>query len=546
MGPIILVDDETSALEEMVAELRDQGWEVDPFDNPRDALQALTDHRYVLGIFDIRMPGMSGVDLLEKARVLQRDMDVIFITGYPDLSTAIDAVQLGALDYIRRPFASQELVQVVERTFTYRSLRLENVELASKIQALRTIASGMDATQTLSGILHDTLAHVAATISPDNVYIAFVLEEGLEPILVTHGGDAGQASVPREQLSSLKDWVGSVVKDTLRIADISAAPVCPLHLGATRALVLAPIFYAQAIAGALVCGAPQPDVFSAHDERFLVATAHYVSYVVERATAAERLRKAEEELLEQKLRAEEQEHLHQYYKWTSEYLRAAAGGVAHDLKNPLAIIGGRAQRALKSLEPQSPVCTDLQVIQEQALRADDGMNELLDFCYRTDLWVQQTFDLNRLVQETVVAIRHTELPEGVELSAQYVSESLPVQGDPQQLKRALWNVLDNAIRATQGHGKVTLTISSEQSSVYIRVHNTGEPIPQDRREDIFKPYITSKVADGRSRRSGYGLPVAQGILMSHGGNVEVEEPGEEEQGTTFLISVPLACSEEQA
>lgn len=540
MGPIILVDDETGALEEMAEELQEQGWKVDPFDNPRDALQALTERRYVLGIFDIRMPGMSGVELLERARVLQRDMDVIFITGYPDLSTAIDAVQLGALDYIRRPFASQELVQVVKRTFTYRSLRLENVELASKLGALQTITSGMDATQTLSDILHDTLAHVAATISPNNVYIAFIIQEDLDPILVTHGGDADQAGISRERLSSLTDWLGSVVKDTLRIADISTVPTCPLYLGATRAVVLAPIFHAQAIAGALVCGAPQPDAFSTHDERFLVATAHYVSHVVERAVTADKLRKAEEELFAQK----EQERLR--YKRMVEYLRAAAGGVAHDLKNPLAIIGGRAQRALKSLDSHSPVCADLQVIQEQALRADEDMNELLDFCYRTDLWVQQIVDLNRLVQETVVAIRHTELPEGVELTAQYAPEPLPVQGDPLQLKRALRNVLDNAIRATQGQGRVTLTTSSDQRSVHIRVHNTGETIPRERREDIFKPYITSKVAVGRSRRSGYGLPVARGILMSHGGNVEVEEAGVDDQGTTFLISVPLVHSEEQA
>ena len=220
--------------------------------------------------------------------------------------------------------------------------------------------------------------------------------------------------------------------------------------------------------------------------------------------------------------------------------------MAHDLKNPLAIIGGRAQRALKSLEPESPVCADLRVIQEQALQADKDMNELLDFCSRADLWVQQTVDLNRLVQETVVAIRHTELPEGVELTAQHAPEPLPVQGDPLQLKRALRNVLDNAIRSTQGQGKVTLTTSADQRSVYIRVHNTGEPIPRERWEDIFKPYITSKVIDGRPRRSGYGLPVTRGILMSHGGNVEVQEPGEEDQGTTFLISIPLARSEEQA
>ena len=65
MVRIILVDNERGALEEMRDELQDQGWEVEAFFDPGEALSALQKHRYDLGIFDIKMPGMSGVELLE-------------------------------------------------------------------------------------------------------------------------------------------------------------------------------------------------------------------------------------------------------------------------------------------------------------------------------------------------------------------------------------------------------------------------------------------------------------------------------------------------
>lgn len=524
MDRIILVDDAKGALEEMAEELQEQGWEVDSFDNPQDALRALQNKSYALGILDIKMPGMSGVELLQRVKALQRDMDVIFITAFPELDTAIDAVQLGALDYLKRPFELRELVQAVKRSLTYRALRLDNSTLENKLETLYTIASDVHVSQTLSDVLNISLTHLASTISPDYAYIAFMECEGLEPVLATHGLDANRMAFLKTQLAALKRWLDIAARESLRIADISKDQTFPLHLGEIKALLLAPIFHKQVLTGALLCCAPQEEVFSLHDERFVVTTAHLVSHVVDR------------------LKAEEQKR--QHYQRMAEYLRAVAGGAAHDLKNPLTIISGSAQKALKSLGEQHPLFEDLKVIQEQALRADERMNELLDFCYRTDLWVQETVDLNRLVEETKIAMRHTDLPAGVELVAECIAEPLPVTGDSLQIKRALRNIIDNAIRATSGRGMVTMTTWSANGNAYIRVHNIGAPIPAERWEDIFKPQITSKAITGHYQRSGYGLPVARGILMSHRGYVEVEA-STQEQGTTFLITIPMATDQEQ-
>src|SRR5215510_9869934 len=129
MHRIILVDDEQLILQEMADALRANTWDVDAFSNPQEALEALTKDSYDLAILDIKMPGMSGVELLQKVKAFCSDMDIIFITGHPELATAIDAVQLGALDYLQRPFRNRHLVQAVRRAFAQRSLRLENAAL---------------------------------------------------------------------------------------------------------------------------------------------------------------------------------------------------------------------------------------------------------------------------------------------------------------------------------------------------------------------------------------------------------------------------------
>jgi DNA-binding NtrC family response regulator len=157
MTRIILVDDERAALEVMQEELQEQGWEVAGFSAPHDALVALQQQKYDLGIFDISMPDMTGIELLEKARVWQQDMDVIFITAWPQLSTAIDAVQLGVREYLRRPFELRELVQAINRALAHRSLR-------RKLEALHKFVSGLKPSQALQDLLAETMQQVVAAI----------------------------------------------------------------------------------------------------------------------------------------------------------------------------------------------------------------------------------------------------------------------------------------------------------------------------------------------------------------------------------------------
>ncbi len=107
---ILIVDDDQNVLEVLDARLQSAGFFIHRAENGRDALQILQEHRIDLMISDMKMPGMSGMEVLNKARSLQPGLPIIFLTAYGSIPDAVKAVKAGAVDYLAKPFDGRELV----------------------------------------------------------------------------------------------------------------------------------------------------------------------------------------------------------------------------------------------------------------------------------------------------------------------------------------------------------------------------------------------------------------------------------------------------
>ncbi len=112
---ILVVDDEPSILRLIAALLANAGYEVVKADNGSVAKDLIASGGYDLVISDIEMRPVSGLSLLEFAREKWPSMPVLMITGYGDADTAVDALKLGAFDYITKPFKVDELLVTVKR-----------------------------------------------------------------------------------------------------------------------------------------------------------------------------------------------------------------------------------------------------------------------------------------------------------------------------------------------------------------------------------------------------------------------------------------------
>jgi len=143
-GParLLVVDDEVALLNALCDTLRDQGYETTGFTSGGLALAAMQSAKFDLLLTDLMMPGMDGIALLEAALETDPELVGVIMTGEGTIATAVDAMQKGALDYIRKPFRLTVILPVLSRALAMRRLRLENAKLE---QSLREHAAELEA-----------------------------------------------------------------------------------------------------------------------------------------------------------------------------------------------------------------------------------------------------------------------------------------------------------------------------------------------------------------------------------------------------------------
>jgi signal transduction histidine kinase len=130
---IFIVDDEPEQMRALCNTLRDQGYDTVGFTNPRAALEDLRGARCELLLADLTMPEMNGITLLQAAQEIDPDLVGIIMTGQGTIATAVEAMRVGALDYILKPFKLSVILPVLSRALAVRRLRRENVELQRSV-----------------------------------------------------------------------------------------------------------------------------------------------------------------------------------------------------------------------------------------------------------------------------------------------------------------------------------------------------------------------------------------------------------------------------
>ena len=130
---IHVIDDEPIILEVLGQLLTSEGYEVEISASGEEALQKYESRTFDLVLLDLMMPGMSGLDVLRALQRIQPQALVIIITAYASVESAIEAMKIGAFDYVQKPFKHEELLLTIARALDHKSLRDENVRLRSEL-----------------------------------------------------------------------------------------------------------------------------------------------------------------------------------------------------------------------------------------------------------------------------------------------------------------------------------------------------------------------------------------------------------------------------
>lgn len=134
MKRILVVDDDDHLRMVIRETLQTSGYEVEVAESGYDALDILKEKTFDLLITDLMMPGMKGIELIDKARDSHPDMGYLVISAYGTIETAVEAMQKGAYDFITKPFSISQIESRVERFFEFQSLQQENKNLKRRLQ----------------------------------------------------------------------------------------------------------------------------------------------------------------------------------------------------------------------------------------------------------------------------------------------------------------------------------------------------------------------------------------------------------------------------
>jgi PAS domain S-box-containing protein len=486
-GNILVLDDDRGMCETIGDVLEQQGHVVQIATRARAGLEIAAAGPIDAAIVDIRLPDMSGIDVLHGIRRVLPATEVIFITGHASLATAIQAINGLAFAYIVKPFEMSYLIATVEQAV--RKQRLAQALLDSE-ERYRLVAENIaDAVFLLELDGRITLGNRSAEVITGYPQ-AELLGRSIFSLLPEEG-----AREARARLSRVRAGAG-------------VPPVFEVEL--TRkdgARVLLEVHMTSIV----------------KDGR-AVARLGVARDITERRGLEDQLRQAQK----------------------MEGIGRLAAGVAHDFNNLLTAIGGRCYLVLGKLTAENPLRREIEIIQGAAERAAKLTHQLLAFS-RKQILELRVLDLNVTVTGIEPLLRRM-IREDIEIATALDPAAGRVKADVGQIEQVLLNLGVNASDAMPQGGRLTLATGNVTlDAAYARTHaevepgpyvvlsvsDTGHGMTAAVQARIFEPFFTTK-EEGKG--TGLGLATVYGIAKQSGGDIAVySEPG---HGTVFKLYLP--------
>lgn len=216
--------------------------------------------------------------------------------------------------------------------------------------------------------------------------------------------------------------------------------------------------------------------------------------------------------------------------------------VSHEFRTPLASV-----RHLSDLLSTGRVCDEAQrqhcydFLSRESERLEKLVEELLDFgrieagAYRYRF---ERVDMADLVRDLVNEFQEKVAPKGYRIELSDELESAPVLADKEALSRAIWNLLDNAVKYSPGADTIWVALALEGGSAVIRIRDRGLGIALGEQEEIFRKFVRGSNARAQQiKGTGIGLAMVRHIVEAHHGDVRVES--QPDQGSTFALRLPI-------
>jgi signal transduction histidine kinase len=208
-------------------------------------------------------------------------------------------------------------------------------------------------------------------------------------------------------------------------------------------------------------------------------------------------------------------------------MNLAAAGLAHETRNPLNIIRGRAQMISKQADVADETRERATEIVTEVDKVTAQLNEFINYSRPREVR-RAALSLGTVAREVVRALSYDLEEKQIQL--ELTGEQAQVEADEQLLRQAVFNLLLNAIQAVDSKGQIQIVIGkSSATEAVLEIRDNGPGVPPERRQEVFKPYFTTQ-----KQGTGLGLAVVQQIVLAHGW--EIECLGNQPKGAVFRIT----------
>lgn len=229
-----------------------------------------------------------------------------------------------------------------------------------------------------------------------------------------------------------------------------------------------------------------------------------------------------------------EQHLYQSEKLAA--LGVMAGGIAHELRNPLSVSFSAAQFLLEP--PDDPVFQQecVRKIIDGIERSSMIIENLLRFARPSSGNQTEALNIVNLMHETLSVLTPQAKLQKINLVEDYAEPFVPISGNANLLQQVVMNLILNAYLAMPAGGEVRVSIRREADDAVVRVRDTGGGISPSHLDKIFDPFFTTRPV---GKGTGLGLSICHTLVKQHGGSIAVES-SVEGQGSTFVVRLPLA------
>jgi len=518
---ILIVDDEAGVLLTTCAILQQEGYDVEAAASGVEAVEAIRQRHYDLVLTDLKMPGIDGLGVLAEVRKCSPLTVTVMMTGYGSVVSALDAVQLGAYEYLLKPIEVEDLKQAVRRSLERK--RLSEIDTLYRIswtvtQSQHPASMAAEISDAVRGVLG--LDYACLLTWRDGQWQGEpTLGQALDSLSLRRALQRGLIVTDQDHEETAAAWAQS--------QQIRSFSLVPGIVGSRLVCVL--------------CShnGQKPYEFHASAVRFLQGLASQTALALENAALIRELTSNNEEL------GAANRKLQELDKLKSNFLSVAT----HELRTPLSVILGYNAMLEESLqdrldESERQTLTESIAACKRLIRM---VNSMLDISQIESGKMKMEFaasDLRRLVNGVVALFQQEARARHLRLNLELPARPLRVPMDAERIEQVLINLLGNAMKFTPAEGAITIRAhyQSELRQVEISVQDSGVGIAPEDQARIFDEFAQVRNAQADTSRdgSGLGLAIAKRIVEAHHGQLRVEStPG---KGSTFSFTLPFKAA----